>query len=74
MGKSACNEGKAVGIGCIQSTLCEGPNSDKLDPSECCAKYEIVRPYSVSLVLREYVLIFIVISKLIIGKLIANLP
>lgn len=45
MGKSACNEGKPAEIGCIQSTLPEDPNSDKLDPSEFCAKSEIVRPY-----------------------------
>lgn len=69
MSKPACNEGKPVGRGCIQSTLFEGPNSDKLEPSEFCAKSEIVR-----LALSEYVLILKVISKLIIGKLVVNLP
>lgn len=69
MGKLACDEGKPVGIGCIQSTLFEGPNSDKLQASEFCAKAKIVW-----LALSEYVLILKVISKLIIGKLGVNLP
>lgn len=44
MGKLACPEGKPAGEGCVLSTSSEGPNSDKLDPSEFCAKCEIVRP------------------------------
>lgn len=37
MGKLACDEGKPVGIGYIQSTLFEGPNW-RLQPSEFCKK------------------------------------